>query len=378
MFSNASKLNETVLCLDKLLLGSANESTNGKPAVQPCDQTLQAVLRSGLYGQDVITNEELARLLQYFYKAGLVLTIAGFVGSVVNIIMNSRRRLEAYTVYLLGINIGDGVSLLAYLQFVIADKTMASSSLPFLISAFYINTIFGTIFRRGAITLNTLASIERFRALVFPFQRRSDQSKYSRTLVVCTFILTTLGHTTLMLEYNFVQTEKSTWVVKNSVLLEENRDLFLALKNGARFMFVYLPISLSLIINIGLAIALKLHSSQQKLIRSTIGNNFVSKSSKSSSQTKLLSSVRLVLVLTFTFTFLALPATVNVTVSSFSPQYGFLKQYNNLYYVISAVTELLSYPTEAALLLVYILHSGQFRKALVYLLGLHPCGSTAT
>lgn len=343
-----------------------------------------------LYDQGVISLQQLNAF--YWYRPLLIpLLIVGLVTSTLNVVVNCRCARDAYVLYFTGVSVGDAVFIICICSPFIVNLLYPPSSEVYEKYSLYIYTFANTVFRRGAIVLNGIASSERFIKLIFPFHvSRNILSRYPRCVVIAVFILSFLVHLSLIVELEVREVKDNIWMMVTSKVQAEFPLLFVVLRNVGRVAFVYVPTTYLLMINVALVAALQMHAAKQGNIRTTRGvkvkdeskirggkQDQVAQESQVSDgrniQTEaVMRTSRLVLILTFTFFLLALPSTVNATASSFVPDYGLFTRNRYLTYLLVYLTDLVGILTQPVLFTVSLVISRQFRKSLLETLNLHP------
>lgn len=353
------------------------------------DMSNESSTTLSLYDQGVISLQQLNAF--YWYRPLLIpLLIVGLVTSTLNVVVNCRCARDAYVLYFTGVSVGDAVFIICICSPFIVNLLYPPSSEVYEKYSLYIYTFANTVFRRGAIVLNGIASSERFIKLIFPFHvSRNILSRYPRCVVIAVFILSFLVHLSLIVELEVREVKDNIWMMVTSKVQAEFPLLFVVLRNVGRVAFVYVPTTYLLVINVALVAALQMHAAKQGNIRTTRGvkvkddskirggkQDHVAQESQASDgrniQTEaVMRTSRLVLILTFTFFLLALPSTVNATASSFVPDYGLFTRNRYLTYLLVYLTDLVGILTQPVLFTVNLVISRQFRKSLLETLNLH-------
>ncbi|XP_070173805.1 uncharacterized protein [Littorina saxatilis] len=139
-------------------------------------------------------------------------------------------------------------------------------------------------------------------------------------------------------------------------------------KNTVRALTFFLPLGVSLVLNLALVIALRTHFANRRAIRTSNGKNGqgnpegqTSKPSNTKAETQ---TTKLILAFSFTFVLLALPRAVNHTLTTYVDGYGIFQQEHYLYQTVTKLTQLLTHATEVTLFFVCLVYSRRFRQAL--------------
>lgn len=301
----------------------------------------------------------------------LVLGVLAIVFSMTNACVYSQQRHLAFAAYLLGVNIGD--ALYSGMELVQSASVimLPSGSLASTVIGFYLYSFLSISFSRAAISLNALASLERFTVVAFPLKvtKTCNEKVSPGTVVAFVFVGSLIGHSYLLLEFEIraagIQTDNATdnmWYLTPTALRSQNLYSFEIVKNVVRTIFTYVPLLGSFLLNLCLVVAIHRHVIQRRAIRTARGGvkyaGKISAQKKSETQT-----TKLILVFTFTFLLLFLPFAVNSTLASLLPSYGVFKSEHYLYWLVSRSTLTLTYVTEIVQFCVCFLYSRQFRVA---------------
>lgn len=336
-------------------------------------QSVADARTSSIYDQGLVSQQQLAEFRQVFDCLSLVLGVAGVAASIMNVLVGCRqRRQESRAWFLLSVSLGDAGFLLAETLCNAARSVLPPTDRSYLLLRVYVATACGTVFRRAAVTCNTLAALERFLVLVFPFSMAGVRMGLNGGYVaLCVFILSAAAHLSLGLEYVVAPTTTpGVWEIQFSQLVLDNPQVFSVLRNVGRFCFLYVPIAVSLILNILLLVALKAHDSQLTRFMDAESRKTITPSSfkdaptggSTGRQGNLYRTSGLVLALTFTFSLLALPRVVNVTIGNFVPTFTMLSANRYLTELIFYLGDLLAYLTQLVLFMISIALSRLFRK----------------
>ncbi|PVD22500.1 hypothetical protein C0Q70_18314 [Pomacea canaliculata] len=160
----------------------------------------------------LVSEGVLKTFLNYSTILSPFLATVCLVACFLNIAVNCKQRRDACTYYLLAMSVGDGVylccSMLGYLGAHIWGDTKREITMMNL----YLNVLPTTISRNFAIVLNSLASLERFLVLVFPFKVSANLlNRFPRAVIVFVFGFTVLGHVSLGLEFQVAEVQPHTW-----------------------------------------------------------------------------------------------------------------------------------------------------------------------
>lgn len=318
------------------------------------------------YDENFISERIFNEIIRVTNVLSVVVWLLAVPACILNVLANSLRRRDAYIFYLVGVSIGDGMDLLCQAPNLLVRIFQPSTSYAFIFTAFYLGMFASAICRRAAIVLNALASAERFLTLAFPFTvSRNFLNASPRLAVTSVFVCLCLLHISLLFEYNVTNVKYDTWMLLPSTHKEKYHEQFVSVRIVARTAGVYAPLLVSLIVNLVLISAFRVHSALQRDIRATSGKSLESKSRNTGRhlQTRVVAKTcRLVLALSFSFVFLALPRVVNETVSSFLDGYTYFSRGHYLVGAVNAVADLTPYLTEPTLFLVSFAVSRQFRK----------------
>nr|KAG5696877.1 hypothetical protein BaRGS_035287 [Batillaria attramentaria] len=333
--------------------------------------------------------------LYYFTKLSFTVVALATVCSLLNVLVYDRqqrqshktsRKREVHVSFLMAICVSDGLFTLCKVISYTCDNVAPG---PTLLNA-HLDTILDvyglTAFRRAAVWLNALASVERFLTIAFPLGTASYVFKRAPAAVISTvFVTCCLAHIFILFEFTVTQDESGGWRQVITPYRAANEAMFESIKNAVRIVFFYIPLFGSLLINLLLLAALKKHVASKKGMTTSRGgagggagggsggargaDGKDATTATDSKQNKNVSpeakAAKLILVLTLTFFFMALPSTLNATVATFTPHYGVPKRELFLYAILLNVFSLVMYLTQPALLIVSLVLSHRFRAALV-------------
>lgn len=325
---------------------------------------------SSVYEDNIISARVTGIVALVTSMASLLIAVVALPSCALNLIANSLHRRDAYTYYLVGMSVADGLDLVIMVLTTLMELLVPKSSFAYNFTVVYISVGAATVVRRAAIVLNSLASVERFLTLIFPFKRSINiLNRYPRLIIISVYGNVFLFHVSILLELSVTKIKEEVWTFTPSALRLENEQLFLVLQNVARGAAFYGPLIISLIINTALIVALKLHVYNQRDIRTSAGTGALQKETTNGGEQKghvqrdrVTQTCRLVLALSFSFFVLALPRTLSSNVGSFLAGYSYFSRSRNLIYVVNAFASLPQYLTEPCLLLISCGLSTQFRK----------------
>lgn len=339
-----------------------------------------------IFDQGVISLQQLNTFYQYIPLV-LPLGILALLTSTLNIWGNIRSGQDSYFTYFIGLSVGDTLCLVSVFCRCILSLFFHHTSQVYETYYRYMTTFVNTGFRRGAIVLNGVASSERFIKLVFPFKMsRNVLSRYPRYVILTVYVVSFLSHLPHAVEFVIEETEDNIWRIVPSNPRLDNPSLFIALRNACRVVFVYVPITYLIVINVALVVALRVHAAKQRNIRASRGArtnsmqvDFRARGVKHANQPELrpqgsdgrtvqtavvVRSSRLVLIFSFTFLLFALPTTLSSTVSTFLPDYGMDTKNHYLWIMLTYLAEWVLYTTQPLLFTVNLMFNKQFRRSL--------------
>lgn len=359
------------------MLLNTSECENGD------DSTCERSTTPSLYDQGVISLHQLDTFYQYVPLVIAAGVFALFTG-ILNIAGNTRSGQEPCVSYFIGVSVGDSLCLLSVFCRCLLPLFSPPSSFVYETYYRYVTTFANTVVRRGTIVLNGVASSERFMKLIFPFKSwKNPLSHYPRCVIVGVYVLSFVAHLSLAVEYVVEEVDVSVWVIVSSSLRLQHPDLFNFLRNGCRVVFVYLPLTYSLVINVALIVALRMHAGKQRNIRATRGvrvkevslgcssrnvkksdANHQTSNGRSIQTEAVVKTSRLVLIFTFAFFLFALPTTLSSTVMTFVMDYGPRTRNHYLYIVLTYLAEWVVYISQPFLFTANLMFNQQFSKSL--------------
>ncbi|KAL8558398.1 hypothetical protein ACOMHN_019806 [Nucella lapillus] len=216
--------------------------------------------------------------------------------------------------------------------------------------------------RRSVYLLNALISVQRFLAIAFPLKVRSyrwlQQPRTSLALLslfcISTHIYRPLQYTPVILKDG----KGNGWTQGFSSLYQEHRNAFVVIADVCRYLTVYAPMLVCLVANCLMIVALRRHNKGISIINQT-NTQKEQGANKGKSERQMTLTI---LTSTFLMLFFNTPANINEAVSTFSDNYGMLKQERYLYLVLRSGFSQVSQMCDFFIVLSYFLLSTAFRR----------------
>ena len=332
-----------------------------------------------IWRQGIVSGELFSRIMDYYQYVSTVCCFVGIIFSVINIVIylyqsrnrrssTSSGRRPAHVLFLIAVCFGDGMFTLAKAASTLYNVLFPGNSEALMYLHLYSNVYLSVSFRRAAIIVNALASLERFGVIAFPMSRASSLLQRRPHLVIAVVaVLSWVAHVYIFIEYKVIMTATGRYTLKRTEFATRHLDEIHGAKTTVRSIFFYFPLIASLLINFALMVALRRHAASKQSIRTTKGGTARDESSSNTSAEHQVA--KFILIFTLTFVLLALPVTLNYTIGRFHPVYGILRKEHYLLDTVSKMADIPQFLTQLAIFLVSLRYNQRFRDTCTVLLG---------
>lgn len=342
-----------------------------------------------IYELGIVTTAMWQEFLYYIRYIGLVCCFFGSAFSALSMIVyiaqqRKSQRKDAYIALLIAICSCDFIfsfskfAVYAYgLKAVGTTKSKAESYLDIILDLYVTVT-----FRRAAVCLNVLATLERYLTIAFPFGKAATAFKRdTAAIIILVVFVVCLAHSYFFFEYTVLHIGGDEWTMYPSEAKLARPDLFESVKNIVRILLFYVPVFGSLVLNLALMIVLRRHLRSKQDMRMARGGSGTtqegSKETDAKAESKTNSTeeqaAKLILLLTFTFCLCALPGTLNATIATYLPEYGVTRRQFFLYGLLLSLFNLIMFLTHVPMFLVSAAFSSRFRQNFLGLFGIASC-----
>ncbi|KAL8624426.1 hypothetical protein ACOMHN_034674 [Nucella lapillus] len=185
-----------------------------------------------------------------------------------------QQRAATFALYLIGVDIGDGLCAVVKVCSNVAYFTLPSRTLERHLVDWYMAKYLALSFRRAATCLNMLASLERFLAIAFPLKNISRRAfRKPLVIIAVVFLACLLSHSFMVLEYHAVLEEDGDWRLTATEWKRAYPGVFVVVGNVVVIMFAYAPLIVILVLNFLMLLMLRAHSSSLKNMRKSHGSS---------------------------------------------------------------------------------------------------------
>lgn len=341
------------------------ESSSG--LLQESTRTAASTAQRSEVNRGTVSEEQfdvLTSILSYVY---VILVVPAFVTSIVNAAILSRSRHGgAFACCYTGLSVADAAVALCAIVYLTTVCFCPASSIARLVVQYYFSTFLSTAAQRAGVWFNALACLERFVAIVFPLRTASSSMPSSRktlvSLAVAVFVTSFLAHAYIGLQFNVQLVANGTYGLVPTQLMRSSANLLQVASFASRVIMLYAPLVIIFLLNIVMAMALRVHAAQFNL-RATRGRREVKDRDRRQEQKPELQVTRMVLGLSFAVVCLQSPAAINASVGAVHSEYGAVKKESNLYFILNYALFQLTVLNQPVIFLISFLHSRRFADA---------------
>ncbi|XP_076435744.1 uncharacterized protein LOC143275480 [Babylonia areolata] len=257
-----------------------NTTTQQQQSVNISNQTSTAdIISSTKHEAGLISDETRDAIFAVYTWMMPTNSLLTIIFCVVNAAVYWQQRAATFAVYLIGVDLGDGLCAVVKLCSNVAYFTLPPTSLPRPLIDWYLAEFLATSFRRAGTSLNTLASLDRFLAIAFPLKNyhqhnnNSSGKAFQRPVViaVCVFVASLAAHSFLAFEYHVVLGEDGHWRLTPTEWKLKNAEVVVTMETVSGIVFAYAPLTAVVVLNVLLVIMLRVHTASIKGVRAARG-----------------------------------------------------------------------------------------------------------
>ena len=285
---------------------------------------------SALYSKVILSAAQRVDAMDILLTVRYVFLAISLPVTVCNVIVFVQKRMRSATsVYILGLSFAQIFFLLSHIGLILWSglDSEPRSSYFFCLYKLYAISFGSVIARRGSYVILCFVSTERLCAILRPLHVKSFVlSKYSVTVMLSTFVVTTIFH--FYVPAKLVVTMEEEETLGTARCRAQVTDLYLRHKDvndtfslAVKIMMTYVALILQIVLNFLTIWALRRHNMASKSVQSSANDEARRQRERQLTIT--------ILVTTIAYVFLSLPACLNGLLNIVVPEYNEQSRYAN-------------------------------------------------